>query len=142
MGRPAKGPNPGGWAAATGSLAVPALFLFAIIFLWTPPHFWALALIREKDYARAGVPMLPVVRGERATRTQILIYTFELVALTVLMPIFGMAGGLFLIFALLLGGVLLYSAWQVWRLGGNKITWRMYRYSSMYLALLFAALVV
>ena len=131
-----------GWAAANGHLSVPAFFLFAIIFLWTPPHFWALALIKEKDYARAGVPMLPVVRGERATRTQILIYTLELVALTVLMPIFGMTGGLFLIFALLLGGALLYSAWQVWRVGGNKITWRMYRYSSMYLALLFAALVV
>jgi protoheme IX farnesyltransferase len=131
-----------GWAAATGHLSVPALFLFAIIFMWTPPHFWALALIKSKDYARAGVPMLPVVRGEQATRTQILIYTIELVALTLLMPVLGMAGGFYLISAVLLGGALLYAAWQVWRVGGNKIAWRMYRYSSMYLALLFAALVV
>jgi protoheme IX farnesyltransferase len=131
-----------GWAAATGHLSIPALFLFAIIFMWTPPHFWALALIKSRDYARAGVPMLPVVRGQRETRTQILIYTIELVALTLLMPVLGMAGGFYLVSAAVLGGALLYAAWQVWRVGGNKIAWRMYRYSSMYLALLFAALVV
>jgi protoheme IX farnesyltransferase len=131
-----------GWAAATGSLAIPALFLFAIVFMWTPPHFWALALVRQKDYARAGVPMMPVVRGEQATRWQIFIYTIELVVLTLLMPILGMAGSAFLVFALLLGALLIYAAWRVWRVGGNKIAWRMYRYSSMYLALLFAALVV
>jgi protoheme IX farnesyltransferase len=131
-----------GWAAATGHISVPALFLFAIIFMWTPPHFWALALIKRNDYARAGVPMLPVVRGERETRTQIWIYTIELVALTLLLPVLGMAGGAFLVSALVLGGALLYSAWKVWRVGGNKIAWRMYRYSSMYLALLFAALVL
>jgi protoheme IX farnesyltransferase len=131
-----------GWAAATGSLAIPALFLFAIVFMWTPPHFWALALVRQKDYARAGVPMMPVVRGEQATRWQIFIYTIELVVLTLLMPILGMAGSAFLVFALLLGALLIYAAWRVWRVGGNKIAWRMYRYSSMYLALLFTALVV
>jgi protoheme IX farnesyltransferase len=131
-----------GWAAATGQLAIPALFLFAIIFLWTPPHFWALALVRQKDYARAGVPMLPVVRGEGVTRWQIFLYTLELVALTLLFPILGMAGSAFLVAALVLGGLLIYVAWGVWRVGGNKIAWRMYRYSSMYLALLFAALVV
>ncbi|MDA1330428.1 MAG: heme o synthase [Chloroflexi bacterium] len=131
-----------GWAAATGSLAIPALFLFAIIFMWTPPHFWALALVRQNDYARAGVPMLPVVRGERVTRWQILLYTLELVGLTLLFPILGMAGSAFLIAALVLGFLLIYVAWQVWRVGGNKIAWQMYRYSSMYLALLFAALVV
>ncbi len=131
-----------GWAAATGSLNVPALFLFAIVFLWTPPHFWALALVRRNDYARAGVPMLPVVRGERVTRTQIFIYTLELVGLTLLLPLFRMAGSLFLVSALVLGGALIYQAWRVLRKGGNKTAWMMYRYSSMYLALLFAALVL
>ncbi|MEX1071033.1 MAG: heme o synthase, partial [Anaerolineales bacterium] len=131
-----------GWAAVTGDLSIPAFFLFAIIFMWTPPHFWALALIKQKDYARAGVPMLPVVRGERFTRNQILIYTLELVVLTLLMPLLGMAGSFYLVSAIVLGGALIYSAFQVWRVGGNKIAWRMYRYSSMYLALLFAALVV
>jgi protoheme IX farnesyltransferase len=131
-----------GWAAATGHLSVPALFLFAIIFMWTPPHFWALALVKQRDYARAGVPMLPVVRGERTTRSQIWIYTLELVALTLLMPILGMAGGFYAVSAAVLGGMLIYSAWKVWRIGGNKIAWSMYRYSSMYLAFLFVALVV
>jgi protoheme IX farnesyltransferase len=86
--------------------------------------------------------MLPVVRGERFTRTQIWIYTIELVALTLLLPILGMAGGVFLVSAAVLGAALLYAAWQVLKVGGNKLAWRMYRYSSMYLALLFAALVV
>ncbi len=131
-----------GWAAATGHLAFPAFLLFAIIFLWTPPHFWALALIKQRDYARAGVPMLPVVHGERATRNQILIYTLELVALTLLLPLLGMAGTVFLILAAVLGAALLYSAWKVWKVGGNKIAWGMYRYSSIYLALLFAALMI
>ncbi len=131
-----------GWAATTGHLSVPAFFLFAIIFMWTPPHFWALALIKQKDYARAGVPMLPVVRGERFTRNQILIYTLELVVLTLLMPLLRMAGSFYAVSAVVLGGALIYAAFQVWHVGGNKIAWRMYRYSSMYLALLFAALVV
>lgn len=131
-----------GWAAVTGHLSIPALFLFAIIFMWTPPHFWALALVKQRDYARAGVPMLPVVRGERETRWQIMIYTLELVVLTLLMPVFGMAGGFYAVSAVVLGGMLIYSAWKVWKIGGNKIAWRMYRYSSMYLAFLFAALVV
>jgi protoheme IX farnesyltransferase len=131
-----------GWAAATGHLSVPSLFLFAIVFMWTPPHFWALALVKQRDYARAGVPMLPVVRGERATRWQILVYTVELVALTLLMSVLGIAGGFYALSAALLGALLIYSAWQVWSVGGNKIAWRMYRYSSMYLAFLFVALVV
>ncbi len=131
-----------GWAAATGRLDVPALFLFAIIFMWTPPHFWALALVREKDYARAGVPMLPVVRGEKETRKQVLIYTLELVVVTLLLPLFKMAGGIYLISALALGFGLIYAAWRVYRIEGNKVAWQMYRYSSMYLALLFLALVV
>jgi heme o synthase len=131
-----------GWAAASGSLNIPSLFLFAIIFLWTPPHFWALALVRRKDYARAGVPMLPVVKGVHATRKQIFIYTLELVALTLLMPVFKITGSVFLISAVVLGAWLIYSAWRVLRGGGNKVAWKMYRHSSMYLAFLFLALVV
>lgn len=131
-----------GWAAATGSLNIPSLFLFALVFMWTPPHFWALALVRAKDYARAGVPMLPVVRGEKETRLQIFIYTLELVGLTLLMPLFKVAGSIFLISALVLGLWLIYTAWDVLRKPGNKVAWRMYRYSSMYLAFIFLALVV
>jgi protoheme IX farnesyltransferase len=131
-----------GWAAAAGSLNIPSLFLFAIVFLWTPPHFWALALVRQKDYARAGVPMLPVVQGEKAARWQILLYTLELVGLTLLMPVFHITGVIFLFSALGLGGWLLSTAWRVWKTGGNKIAYKMYRYSSMYLAFLFLALVL
>jgi heme o synthase len=131
-----------GWAAATGSLNIPSLFLFAVVFMWTPPHFWALAIVRRKDYARAGVPMMPVVRGEKETRTQIFIYTIELVALTLFLPLFGLGGSIYFVAALVLGGALLYSAWKVWQKGGNKLAWNMYRHSSMYLAFLFVALMV
>jgi len=131
-----------GWAAATGSLNVPSLFLFAVVFMWTPPHFWALALVRKKDYARAGVPMLPVVRGEQETRWQIFLFTLELVVLTLVLPLFGLGGGIYFVAAILLGALLLYSAWKVWRGEGNKVAWKMYRHSSMYLAFLFLALMV
>jgi protoheme IX farnesyltransferase len=130
-----------GWAAATGALNVPSLFLFAIIFFWTPPHFWALALVRRKDYARGRVPMLPVIRGEAETRKQILIYTIELVALTLLMPILKLAGTVYLISALVLGLWLISTAWRVYRDEGNKQAWKMYRYSSMYLMFLMIAMV-
>jgi protoheme IX farnesyltransferase len=131
-----------GWAAATGHLSTPAWFLFAIIFLWTPPHFWALAIVRKKDYERAGVPMLPVVHGEKTTRYQIWIYTLLLVGVTLLMPILNMTGTIFLLSALALGAWLLSTAWRVYKGQGNKIAWTMYRYSSMYLMLIFLALVV
>ncbi|MGB9897521.1 heme o synthase, partial [Thermanaerothrix sp.] len=131
-----------GWAAVANDLQVPALFLFAIIFLWTPPHFWALALVRRKDYARAGIPMLPVVLGEQTTRRQIFIYTLQLVALTLLMPLLNLTGHLFLLIALVLGGGLIYAAWRVLRMPGNRPAYQMYRMSSMYLALIFLALVV
>lgn len=131
-----------GWAAATGSLNIPSLFLFAVIFMWTPPHFWALALVRARDYARAGVPMLPVIRGEQETRWQIFLYTLELVGLTLLLPLFGLGGGVYMVGAVLLGAWLISSAWRVWKQGGNKLAWKMYRYSSMYLAFLFVVLVV
>lgn len=131
-----------GWAAVTGHLDAPALFMFAIIFLWTPPHFWALALVRRQDYERAGVPMLPVVKGELATRKQVLIYTIELVALTLLMPLFHLAGSIYLVCAIVLGGGLLYAAWRVYKIQGNKVAWQMYRWSSMYLMFIFLALVL
>lgn len=131
-----------GWSAATGSLNIPSLFLFAIVFMWTPPHFWALALVRAKDYARAGVPMLPVVRGEQETRRQIFVYTIELVGLTLLLPFFGLGQSIYFTGAAILGLWLLGTAWQVWKQGGNKVAWKMYRYSSMYLAFLFIVLMV
>lgn len=131
-----------GWAAATGELGLAAWILFAIVFMWTPPHFWALAIVRMKDYEKAGVPMLPVVYGEEKTRRQILTYTIELIAVTLLLPIFNLAGSIYLFSALILGGFLLYAAWRVFRVGGNKAAWTMYRWSSMYLAFIFLALMI
>jgi protoheme IX farnesyltransferase len=131
-----------GWAAASGGLTVGAFFLFAVVFFWTPPHFWALALVKRKDYARAGVPMLPVVYGERETRWEILLYTVQVVALTLLLPVADLGGWLFLVAAFGLGLALFVHAWRLWRGGGNRNAWRMYRYSSVYLALLFGALVM
>ncbi len=131
-----------GWAAATGHLGLAAWILFAIVFMWTPPHFWALAIVRMKDYEKAGVPMMPVVHGEEKTRRHILIYTIELIAVTLLLPIFNLAGMFYLISALVLGGFLLYAAWQVFRVGGNKVAWTMYRWSSMYLAFIFLAIMI
>jgi len=131
-----------GWAAATGGLNIPSIFLFALVFLWTPPHFWALALVRKNDYARASIPMLPVVKGEKKTRLHILIYTIQLVLLTLLMPLFGIGGSFYWVLAIILGLWLLSIAWQVYKLDGNKIAFKMYRYSSMYLAFIFLALVI
>ncbi|MBI5944339.1 MAG: protoheme IX farnesyltransferase [Chloroflexi bacterium] len=131
-----------GWAAATGHLGLAAWILFAIVFMWTPPHFWALAIVRMKDYEKAGVPMMPVVHGEARTRRHILVYTVELVAVTLLLPIFNLAGTVYLISALVLGGFLLYAAWKVFKVGGNKVAWTMYRWSSMYLAFIFLAIMI
>lgn len=131
-----------GWAAATGHLSIAAWILFLIIFMWTPPHFWALAIVRAKDYERAGVPMLPVVQGEMAARRQILLYTVLLVGATFVLPILGAAGTLFAACAAVLGLLLLVAAWRVWRVPGNKVAWTMYRWSSLYLLFIFAALVV
>ena len=131
-----------GYAAATGYLDWTALILFAIIFMWTPPHFWALAIVRMKDYERAGVPMLPVVRGELETRKQIFIYTVELIAVTLLLPILQLAGIVYLISSLVLGGALIYAAWAVWKQGGNKVAWRMYKWSSTYLVFIFLAIMI
>ena len=131
-----------GYAAATGHLDWTAWILFAIIFMWTPPHFWALAIVRMKDYEKAGVPMLPVVRGEIETRRQIFIYTVELVLVTLLLPLLNLAGNIYLISSLVSGGALLYAAWAVWRRGGNKLAWRMYKWSSTYLVFIFLAMMI
>ena len=131
-----------GYAAATGQLDWTAWILFAIIFMWTPPHFWALAIVRMKDYEKAGVPMMPVIRGEVETRKQILIYTVELVAVTMLLPILHLAGNVYLVASLILGGALLYAAWAVWKEGGNKVAWRMYKWSSSYLVFIFIAIMI
>ena len=131
-----------GWAAAAGHLSLAAWVLFLIIFMWTPPHFWALAIVRVKDYERAGVPMLPVVKGEYAARVQILLYTALLVATTMLLPILHATGTVYLVSAIVLGVLLMAAAWRVWRVPGNKVAWTMYRWSSMYLAFIFLALIV
>lgn len=131
-----------GWAAAAGHLTLAAWILFLIIFMWTPPHFWALAIVRMKDYENAGVPMLPVVKGERETRKQILIYTLVLVGVTLLLPFIKATGAVYLISAIVLGLWLIYGAWRVWTVPGNKVAWMMYRWTSMYLAFIFLALMI
>lgn len=129
-----------GWAAATGSLTMPALFLFALIFFWTPPHFWALALLKQTDYRRAQIPMLPVVRGSEQTRWQILLYSVQVVALTLLMPLVGLGSLLFIGVAIILGGGLIHHARKLRIRGQNRVAWSMYRYSSLYLAGIMLAL--
>lgn len=131
-----------GWTAVTGELSVAAVLLFAIVFYWTPPHFWALALVKQKDYARAGVPMLPVVAGEAETRWQILVYSALLVALSALLTPIGAMGWIYLVSALLLGAIFMRYAWDVWRKGDQASIWGLYKYSLLYLALLFVAMVV
>jgi protoheme IX farnesyltransferase len=130
-----------GWAAATGGLDLRAFFLFAVVFFWTPAHFWALALLRERDYRRAGVPMLPAVYGEREARFQILLYAIQVVLLTMILVSVQPTGAVYLTSASVLGGGLVVSALRLWRRGGSRRAWGMYRFSSLYLALLFAALI-
>jgi heme o synthase len=131
-----------GWTAMTGSLSLTALYLFIIIFYWTPPHFWALALIKEKDYARAGVPMLPVVAGERETRWQIVLYSLLLVVITLMLPALEAMGAIYLVLATILGALFMRYAWRVWREGSQAPIWGLYKYSLLYLALLFGAMVL
>ena len=128
-----------GWAAVTGSLALPAWILFAIVFVWTPPHFWALALRYQGDYAAAGVPMLPVVKGDDETRRQIFLYSLVLFGTTLLLaPVAGM-GPIYLGTAVVLGGVFVYRALVLWRLAGSDRSWKLFTYSIVYLAALFGA---
>ena len=131
-----------GWAAATGGLAPEALYPFGIVFLWTPPHFWALSLLISDDYARAGVPMLPVVKGEQATRRQILIYTLILVAFTLLPVATGFLGALYAGSALVLGAGFVILAVRLLRHPTRPAALRLYLSSLAYLALLFCAMAV
>src|SRR5215208_1995060 len=131
-----------GWAAVTGGLSVDALLLFAIVFFWTPPHFWALSLLMKDEYARAGVPMLPVVRGERETCRQILLYTVLLYAVSQLPFCAGAFGVTYLIASVLLGAAFIYGAVRLLRRPERRDALRLYLYSLAYLALLFAAMVV
>src|SRR5688572_21229012 len=131
-----------GWAAATGSLTLDSLYPFAIVFMWTPPHFWALSLLIKDDYARTGVPMMPVVRGEESTRRQIVIYAGLLVALTIAPVLTGLFGGIYLASALVLGGVFLALAIRLVRSPSRPAALRLYLSSLAYLALLFVAMAV
>jgi protoheme IX farnesyltransferase len=130
-----------GWAAVTGGLDLAAVYLFAIIFYWTPPHFWALALVKQADYARAGIPMMPVVRGEARTKYEMLVYTMILLPLTVLPFFFGALGPFYAVAAALLGARLMWHCVRVVRERPiTPVAWGMYRYSLLYLALLFVAM--
>jgi protoheme IX farnesyltransferase len=132
-----------GWAAVTGRIDLLGVYLFLIIFYWTPPHFWALALLKQRDYGRAGVPMAPLVWGERETMRNMLWYTLILVPLTLLPVAFGALGVLYLVCAALLGGWLLVGVIRVMRAADfTKPAWSVYKFSLLYLALLFAAMVL
>ena len=132
-----------GWAAMTGTIDLTAVYLFLIVFYWTPPHFWALALLKQRDYGRAGVPMAPLVWGERETMRQMMWYNVILIALTLLPATFGAFGIIYLVSALVLGAILLVG---VIRVGTSAEwtgpAWRVYKFSLLYLALLFIAMVI
>jgi heme o synthase len=129
------------WAAVTGGLAGTPLYLFAIVFFWTPPHFWALSLLMKDEYARAGVPMLPVVRGERETRRQILLYAALLYAVSQLPFCAGAFGATYLVCSVLLGAAFIAGAYRLMRQPSRRTALRLYLFSLAYLALLFGAMV-
>jgi protoheme IX farnesyltransferase len=131
-----------GWAAVTGQVAPEALLLFLIIFAWTPPHFWALALYRTEDYAKAGLPMLPVTHGHRFTRLYVLLYTLILFACALLPFAYGMSGWIYLAAALVLNGAFVIYAARLYISYSDALARRTFRYSIVYLAALFAALLV
>lgn len=131
-----------GWAAVTGDISSDALLLFLIIFAWTPPHFWALALYRTKEYAKAGIPMLPVTHGDRFTRLHVLLYTFILFAVSLLPFSTKMSGYIYLVSAVGLGGLFVWYALKVYFQYSDAIARKTFRYSIVYLSLLFAALLV
>jgi len=131
-----------GWSAVTGEVGLPALVLFAIVFAWTPPHFWALAITYREDYARAGIPMLPAVRGVTETARQILLYSVVLVAITLAFGPVGGLGALYLSAALVLGAVFIGYAVRLVADSTERLAMQMFRYSISYLGLLFAAMAV
>ncbi len=131
-----------GWAAVTGEVTIEPLLLFLIIFAWTPPHFWSLALYRTEDYARAGVPMLPVTHGKPYTRLQVLLYTVILFAVSLLPYVVRMSGLVYFAAALVLGAIFLAYALRIYLAYSDAVAQKTFRYSIAYLALLFAALLV
>ncbi len=131
-----------GWSAATNSVTLTAIWLFAIVFYWTPPHFWALSLLIEKDYARANVPMLPVVMGERETKKQILLYSLILLAVSLVPFAIRAMGPFYLVGATLLGGILVYMSIRLFMDNTRKWAKTIFWYSNCYLALIFAVMVL
>ncbi len=131
-----------GWAAIRGEVGPEALIMCLIIFLWTPPHFWALALYRTEDYRRAGLPMLPVTHGSEFTRLHVLLYTVVLFAATLLPFVSGMSGVIYLVCAIALGAAFTGYAWQLWRHYSDALARKTFRFSILHLSLLFAALLV
>ncbi len=131
-----------GWAAMTGNVGPEALILFLIIFIWTPPHFWALALYRVEDYRKSGLPMLPVTHGNEFTRLQVLLYTLVLLAACLLPYIYRMSGWLYLVAALVLNAGFIGYAFKLWRHYSDALARKTFRFSLIHLSLLFAALLV
>jgi len=131
-----------GWAAVANDVSAPALVLFLIIFVWTPPHFWSLALYRIDDYRKSGLPMLPVTHGAEFTRLNILLYTLLLVATSLMPYLIGMSGAFYLACALALGAVFVAYAWRMWRSYSDALARKTFGYSIFYLAALFGALLV
>jgi protoheme IX farnesyltransferase len=131
-----------GWAAVTGDIGLVPIALFLLIFVWTPPHFWALALYRSDDYARAGVPMLPVVAGAQATKKQMLAYTVLLFPLALLPWLLGVTGALYAVAAAILGALFIVAALRVWLDSGERAARQMFGFSVLYLFLLFTLLIV
>jgi len=131
-----------GSAAVTGQLSSSALAMGAVILFWTPPHFWSLALLRQEEYAEAGIPVMPVVLGSLETRRQIVLYSLVLVALSIMLPLVGFAGAGFLAVAAVLGVLMLFLAVQLLRQDSARAAGRLYRYSILYLALLFSTLII
>ena len=129
-----------GWAAVANELSLLPIFMFMIIFYWTPPHFWALALLRQREYRAAGVPMLPVIAGDRETHRQILLYSVLLLLMSLAPAFLLFMGPLYLLAALALNGVFLWQAVAIWRTPTNQNIWRLYKFSLLYLALLFLAM--
>ena len=131
-----------GWVAVTNQLSAEAWLLVLIIFVWTPPHFWALALYRREDYVQAGLPMLPVTHGERFTLLNILLYTLILLAASILPYVYGMSGLLYLVCALILSGIFVMYAIRLYQHYSDQLARKTFKYSITYLALLFAAILI
>jgi heme o synthase len=131
-----------GWAAVADAVPAEAWLLVLIIFIWTPPHFWALALYRTRDYENSGLPMLPVTHGQQFTRLHILLYSIALMATTALPYVIGMSGWLYLLCAMVLGALFVWYSWKLYRHYSDELARRLFRFSILYLSLLFAALLV